>query len=179
MTISNMPDDTLCIGDTQLKLSNITIPTAMAGPDTRGDANSTSNAIGKTCTENATPRSSTPAADNVLKTTEPLEMILVRVDVKTLLLAQRVAPVWRANVTSSKVLQKKLFFLPATREELPGLNIVAEGKLSTTLPKSAETKRSFAQRSHNVLTLGFRPTQHRPRGLIDYRQTVVYNPLVL
>lgn len=42
---------------------------------------------------------------------------------KTLLLSQRVDKFWQITIQNSTSLQKKLFFLSATQEQLPRLNI--------------------------------------------------------
>lgn len=68
-----------------------------------------------------------PAENEVLGINELFELILLRLDMKTLLLSQRVDSHWRDTISSSTLLQKKLFFLPATLEELPQLNIVEDG----------------------------------------------------
>lgn len=52
----------------------------------------------------------TPAATAVLQEPCLLEMILVEVDIKTLLLVQRVSELWQETIKDSSKLQKKLFF---------------------------------------------------------------------
>ncbi|KAK5725307.1 hypothetical protein LTR17_013070 [Elasticomyces elasticus] len=58
-----------------------------------------------------------PAANAVLYTAELLEMILIRVNAKTLLFSQKVCSTWRQAITRSQSIRKKLFLLPATFEE--------------------------------------------------------------
>lgn len=48
----------------------------------------------------------------VFDTTELLETVLVSVDIKTLLLAQRVCRKWKAVINANPSIQKKLFLLP-------------------------------------------------------------------
>jgi hypothetical protein len=50
----------------------------------------------------------------VFGTAELFEQILLQVDMKTLLLSQRVNTQWRDTITDSPALQKKLFFKPGT-----------------------------------------------------------------
>jgi hypothetical protein len=52
----------------------------------------------------------TPAASRVLQEPCLLQIILIEVDMKTLLLAQRVSTFWQATITNTSKLQKKLFF---------------------------------------------------------------------
>lgn len=66
----------------------------------------------------------TPAAQVVLATNELFEQILLELDMRTLLLAQRVDYRWYALINQSKSLQKKLFFIPATRQDLKKLNLL-------------------------------------------------------
>lgn len=63
----------------------------------------------------------TPATTAVLTTVELLEQILLHVDMRTLLLSQRVSFTWFETILESKRLKQKLFFADATRAELPGL----------------------------------------------------------
>lgn len=51
----------------------------------------------------------TPAAAKVLQEPCLMEMILVDVDMKTLLLSQRVSKFWQATIQNTNKLQKKLF----------------------------------------------------------------------
>ncbi|KLU90779.1 hypothetical protein MAPG_10630 [Magnaporthiopsis poae ATCC 64411] len=51
------------------------------------------------------------AAATVFGTTELLEDILARVDIRTLLLSQRVSRTWYETIASSRPLQRQLFFL--------------------------------------------------------------------
>lgn len=57
------------------------------------------------------------ATRKVLGAQELLEQILINMDVRTLLLAQRVDRRWNATIVSSSDLQIKLFFKPATFEQ--------------------------------------------------------------
>ncbi|KAK5732889.1 hypothetical protein LTR17_010162 [Elasticomyces elasticus] len=59
----------------------------------------------------------TPASAQVLGTTELLEAILIRVNVRTALLSQRVCRKWRDVIGGSVTLQKKLFMRTATLAE--------------------------------------------------------------
>lgn len=70
---------------------------------------------------------SSPAADATFSTNELFEQILLRLDTKTLLLSQRVASFWCIVIGKSKLLQKKLFLLPATKEDLAKINIIEAG----------------------------------------------------
>lgn len=69
-----------------------------------------------------------PPAVKVLHTAELLEQILVNVtDTKALLLAQRVNKFWSEIIKDSSKLQKKLFFSPATHDELVSLCMIELG----------------------------------------------------
>ncbi|KAK3653643.1 hypothetical protein LTR56_004498 [Elasticomyces elasticus] len=59
----------------------------------------------------------TPASARVLDTTELLEAILIRVNVRTALSSQRVCRKWRDVIGGSVTLQKKLFIRTATLAE--------------------------------------------------------------
>ncbi|KAI5360491.1 putative F-box-like domain superfamily protein [Septoria linicola] len=61
-------------------------------------------------------QSSHAACHAVLFTTELLERILVGIDIRDLLLAQRVNSKWRKVIKRSTLLQQKLFFEPAETE---------------------------------------------------------------
>ncbi|KAK4902714.1 hypothetical protein LTR27_000653 [Elasticomyces elasticus] len=80
----------------------------------------------KTTTQarNKTKKVAAMAFNAVFNTTELLEMILVSVDTKTLLLAQRVNRKWRAVISNNHQLQQKLFMRLATREEAIALGMV-------------------------------------------------------
>lgn len=58
------------------------------------------------------------AAQACFNTTELLEMIMGFLDVKTLLLSQRVSPQFKAVIEGSQLLQPKLFFAPATLDQV-------------------------------------------------------------
>ncbi|KAK5718420.1 hypothetical protein LTR15_008147 [Elasticomyces elasticus] len=73
---------------------------------------------------NKTRKAAVMAFNAVSNTTELLEMILVGVDTKTLLLAQRVNRKWRAVISDNHQLQQKLFMRLATREEAIALGMV-------------------------------------------------------
>ncbi|KAK5725290.1 hypothetical protein LTR17_013053 [Elasticomyces elasticus] len=73
---------------------------------------------------NKTKKAAAKAFNAVFNTTELLEMILVGVDTKTLLLAQRVNRKWRAVISDNHQLQQKLFMRLATREEAIALGMV-------------------------------------------------------
>lgn len=61
---------------------------------------------------------------------ELLELILLHLDMKMLLLAQRVDTQWRGAIASSKKLQKKLFLLPVESfEEALLLNMIEDHTL--------------------------------------------------
>ena len=64
-----------------------------------------------------TPAYKDTAGTAIVGTTEILEMILVLLDMKTLLLAQRVSKKFMAVIKQNSQLQKRLFFLPASLEE--------------------------------------------------------------
>lgn len=53
-----------------------------------------------------------PASTQVLGTTELLEMILLNVDMKTLLLSQRVSRSWQRLISTSIHLRRALFMEP-------------------------------------------------------------------
>ncbi|KAF2167780.1 hypothetical protein M409DRAFT_21930 [Zasmidium cellare ATCC 36951] len=57
---------------------------------------------------------STPPLPPLFQTPELFELILLNLDTKTLLLAQRTSTHWRTFIATSKPLQRKLFFLPTT-----------------------------------------------------------------
>lgn len=80
------------------------------------------------------------AANKVLHTAELLEQILIGVtDMKTLLLAQRVDKFWSEVIPATKTLQKKLFFRPATFDELFSLcMIVPDPRLDCSGENSAD-----------------------------------------
>lgn len=165
-----MPVTTRRKSNSQLKASDITAVPATARPRMR--------AVRPTSSETAFQAPPTPAADNVFNTNELLEMILLKVDIKTLLLSQRVDKTWRTIITGSKNLQKKLFFLPATRDELSRLNLVEESKVvdESTLydPEVSHVFRD--QRSYNIFKLGFWPSPDGPRKTSNPSP---YNPLLL
>lgn len=69
---------------------------------------------------------------------ELLEKILLAVDMKTLLLSQRVNKFWNQTINNSTLLQKKLFFLPASLDE--AINLTAPYQLST-LPKTVDSNK--------------------------------------
>lgn len=64
------------------------------------------------------------AATAVLETTEMLEHIMRFLDMKTLLLSQRVDRRWKATIKGSIMLQKKLFMRPATLEDVLELAVI-------------------------------------------------------
>ncbi|WPA96055.1 uncharacterized protein RHO25_000661 [Cercospora beticola] len=74
-------------------------------------------------------------ASAVFLITELFEQILSQVDAKTLLLAQRVDKHWHGMISTSTPLQQKMFFRPATREQLP--TIYAVERRLTTIPTNA------------------------------------------
>lgn len=63
------------------------------------------------------------AAHDALHTAELLELILIGVDMRTLLVAQRVSRYWYESMKNSVRLQKKLFLIPATTKDIIELNI--------------------------------------------------------
>ncbi|KAK3624913.1 hypothetical protein LTR56_020727 [Elasticomyces elasticus] len=73
---------------------------------------------------NKTKKAAATAFNAVFNTTELLEMVLVGIDTKTLLLAQRVNRKWRAVISDNHQLQQKLFMRLATREEAIALGMV-------------------------------------------------------
>ncbi|KAK5698195.1 hypothetical protein LTR97_007156 [Elasticomyces elasticus] len=73
---------------------------------------------------NKTRKAAAMAFNAVFNTTELLEMILLGIDTKTLLLAQRVNRKWRAVISDNHQLQQKLFMRLATREEAIALGMV-------------------------------------------------------
>ncbi|CZT23287.1 uncharacterized protein RCC_08998 [Ramularia collo-cygni] len=64
------------------------------------------------------------ASQRVFNTAELFELILVKVDMKTLLLAQRVDLHWQGTISESSRLQKRLFFTAANPEDLYLLELV-------------------------------------------------------
>lgn len=111
-----------------------------------------------------------PAVPAVLQIVELLEQILLRLDMKTLLLAQRVHPQWKAVIAKSALLQKKLFLMPATRRELAKLNLVEEDSY-------ADIDREDLVVTKNV----WKPDTQTPPGRIKPQDCgfIVYNPLLL
>lgn len=74
----------------------------------------------------------TSAKDRTFGITEIHEAILIKLDMKTLLFAQRVTRDWQKLIDTSPSLQKKLFMQPATAAETIGLGIT-HGNLNTFL----------------------------------------------
>lgn len=70
------------------------------------------------------PRHQVSSVAKVFAIPELQEQVLIRLDMKTLLLAQRVSKQWQINIQSTTSLQKKLFLTPATHSELSILNVV-------------------------------------------------------
>ncbi|CAK1355668.1 hypothetical protein CB0940_00631 [Cercospora beticola] len=68
-------------------------------------------------------------SSEVFYVTELFEQIMIHVDMRTLLLAQRVDKHWSTIISTSKPLQQKLFFLPATRAQLIALNTIELGPI--------------------------------------------------
>lgn len=68
----------------------------------------------------------------MLVVVELLENVLVGLDFKTLLLAQRVSTLWRNTVAGSQKLQKKLFFRRATIIEVFELGMIDDDTLVNT-----------------------------------------------
>lgn len=73
------------------------------------------------------------AATAVLETTEMLENIMRFLDMKTLLLSQRVDKRWQATIKGSIMLQKKLFMLPATLGDVFELEMMGSRQDSQSL----------------------------------------------
>ena len=73
------------------------------------------------------------ASQDAFHTPELLELMLIEVDMRTLLLSQRVSKYWQELITNSTKLKKKLFLVPATSNELVTLSIAPQPKSSTTL----------------------------------------------
>lgn len=69
-----------------------------------------------------------PPLPPLFETPELFEQILLLLDTKTLLLSQRVSHHWHRIITTSKPLQRKLFFLPTTTFK----DILSLGFLDTT-----------------------------------------------
>lgn len=74
----------------------------------------------------------TSSKDRTFGITEIHEAILINLDMKTLLLAQRVSRDWQKLIDTSPSLQKKLFMQPATAQEAIELGIT-QGNLNTFL----------------------------------------------
>lgn len=60
------------------------------------------------------------AVDKVFNTPELLEAILIDLDIKTILLSQRVNRTFNATIAGSIKLRRKLYFEPATAADSPG-----------------------------------------------------------
>ncbi|KAK3070613.1 hypothetical protein LTR53_010168, partial [Teratosphaeriaceae sp. CCFEE 6253] len=85
---------------------------------TKKHSHETDLAAGEAASDTAEPSrpttpTPTPAADAVLVSPELLELILLKVDNKTLLLSQRTSHTFQGVIAGSPRLQKKLFFRAA------------------------------------------------------------------
>ena len=94
------------------------------------------------------------AAHAVFSTTELLVPILIGLDVKTLLLSQRVSHKWREVISKTKQLQQKLFIEESTLEEAAALG------MTERTPYHAGPRPS--DHAINPLLLGPRPVERRP-----------------
>jgi hypothetical protein len=108
-------------------------------------------------------------AHKVLAISELFEHILLGVDAKTLLLAERVDKNFRANINGSKLLQKKLFKLPATPQDIKTLNLVERGDM-VMMDHMGKDIAADVKKTHNVWTM------EQGGGT---ESTVVLNPLLL
>lgn len=117
--------------------------------------------------------------------TELFEQIMIHVDMRTLLLAQRVDKHWHMTISTSKPLQQKLFLLPATRAQLIALNTIElcpavwhpddDDKRPPTQFGPAtqpEDRYNICKLPGKCYTTG---PYHPPRDF----QLVVYNPIIL
>lgn len=108
------------------------------------------------------------AVSRVFSTPELTEMIFLGLDMKTLLMVQRVSSGFKANIDGSKKCQKKLFFEPATWEESRGLNLVENCHFYTWHGGD------ITAQTHNVWRVG--PKSQDCEGDCEM---VVHNPLLL
>ena len=81
------------------------------------------------------------ATTATLETGELLEMILKALEIRTLLLAQRVCRAWRQIISANSDLQKKLYLKPASYDEMIVLGISASDDVIIR-PADAEKARS-------------------------------------
>lgn len=131
------------------------------------------------------PAKSLSAAAQVLTTVELLEQILLRLDMKTLLLSQRVSLGWNAAISQSSMLNKKLFFKPAARKDLLELRMLEEELHPNTLFNLEENLDSNISQVDmgkiwNVWCMGEEIRDIRGRFItFGDCETIVYNPLLL
>ncbi|PIB00719.1 hypothetical protein CB0940_00630 [Cercospora beticola] len=104
----------------------------------------------------------------VFHITELFEKIMCNLDMKTLLLAQRVDRHWRTVICASKPLQQKLFFQPATLKQMLSLNAV-ETCRSKLITKRPGRRGNHPSLFHNICSLG---SDKSP-------EVAIYNPLLL
>ncbi|KAK4902713.1 hypothetical protein LTR27_000652 [Elasticomyces elasticus] len=83
-------------------------------------------------TQNQPVETAIPAAKRVFGIGELFDDILKHVDMKTLLLSQRVSRSWKTSITRSNMMQKKLFLKPADLKEMKRL-VAAENDDTTML----------------------------------------------
>ena len=81
-------------------------------------------------------------------------MVLIGLDVKTLLLAQRVCLSWKDTIASNQKLRKKLFRKPATITEAFQLNIIGKN----TLVKA--NRKGVCTVFNTAMFTAARPVQH-------------------
>lgn len=116
------------------------------------------------------------AAHKVFGTVELLEKILVNLDMKTLLLSQRVNADFNTVITESSKCQKKLFFAPATRDEISSLNMVQDAGYyhpsCCHWPWSNSKIYNLWDTDHSLPLSYYRPEP-------GWGNIVLYNPLLL
>lgn len=122
--------------------------------------------------EGAMPREQTSAMFSIA---EILESILISVDMKTILLSQRVNKFWHNVIGNSTKLQKKLFFLPATLEE--AIDLMAADNKVINLTRDAQlfsgvTTWNLLEEEQAVIKTGDEPSQSGPNNVM------VLNPLL-
>ncbi|KAK4624253.1 hypothetical protein CLAFUW4_06077 [Fulvia fulva] len=119
----------------------------------------------------------------VFNTTELLEKILLRTDMKTLLLAQRVCRKWKAVIGASSTIQKKLFMVPVSNiEEAFRLGILRPPPFNAPITRHAPKRLGLPHSFEEIDLLGpmFDFTWHSgnfdilPNPMLDFTWTLGY-----
>lgn len=112
------------------------------------------------------------AASKVFSISELHGQILLNLDTKTLLLAQRVNKDWQAKISQTTSLRKKLFLEPATKSELSRLNIV-ESRDIVMMDHAGNEIDESPIKANNVW-------KSRPRDSANKNsEVIILNPLLL